>query len=74
MIISKFNMKQMIRIVQKNNLYMEFIVESDLAISRLNTTFKGYQRTLFDLNESLKRGSSTSVPVSHDYFSLNAHF
>ena len=63
----------MIIVFQKNNLRMECIFEIDLAVSGLNTTFKGYQSTLYDLNEILKRVSSTSGPVSHDYFSLDAH-
>ena len=66
-------MEQLIRIFQKNNLCMEFIFENDLDVSRSNTTFKVYQSTLSDLNESLKRGSSTYGPVSHDCFSLNEH-
>ena len=72
MIIREFNMEDMNRIVQKNNLRMECIFESDLAVSIPNTTFKGYQSTLSGFNESLKRGSSTSGPVSHD-FSLDAN-
>ena len=49
-------MEQLIRIFQENNLRMEFIFESDLAISRSNTTFKGYQSTLSDFNDILKMG------------------
>ena len=74
MIIREFNMEQLIRIFQKNNLCMGFMFESDLNVSRPNTNFKGYQSTLSDLNDILKRVSSTSVPVSHDCFSLDAHF
>ena len=73
MILREFNMEQLIRIVQKNNLRMECIFENDIVVSRSNTTFKGYLSTLSDFNESLKRGSSTSGPVSHDCFSLDAH-
>ena len=47
---------------------MEYIFESDLAVSRLNTTFIVYQSTLADFIESLKKGSSTSGPVGHDFF------
>ena len=50
MIIHEFNMEQLIIIVQKNNLRMECIFESDLDISGLNTTFKGYKSTLYDFN------------------------
>ena len=67
-------MEQLIRIFQKNNLRMECIFESDLYISISKTTFKGYQSTFTDFNESLNRGSSTFGPVSHDLFSLDAHF
>ena len=73
MIISEFNMEQLIRIFQKKNFHMECIFESGLAVSISNTTFKGYQITLSDFNEILKRGSSTSGPVSHDCFSLDAN-
>ena len=73
MILREFNMEQLIRIFQKNNLRMECIFESDLSVSRSNTTFKGYQSKLSDFNESLKRGSSTYGTVSHDFFSLDVH-
>ena len=72
-ILCEFNMEQLTRIVQKNNLRMECIFDSYLAVSRSNTTFKGYQSTLSDFNENLKRGSYTYGPVSHDCFSLDAH-
>ena len=65
-------MEQLIRIVQKNNLCMECIFESDLAVPISNTTFKGYQIALSGFNESLKWGSSTSGQVSPDCFLLNA--
>ena len=68
MILCEFNMEQLIRIFQKNNLRMECIFEIDITVSRLNKTFKGYQSTLSDFNKSLKRGLSTSGPVIHDYF------
>ena len=74
MIRHESNMEQLIRNVWKNNFCMECIFESDLAVSRSNTTFKGCQSTLSDFSKSLKRGSSTSVPVRYDYFSLDAHF
>ena len=73
MILREFNMEQLIRIFRKNNLRIEYIFESDLAVSRPNTTFKGYQSTLSDFNESLKRGSSTYGTVSRDCFSLDAY-
>ena len=66
-------MEHLIRVFQKKNLHMECIFESDISVSRSNTTFKVYQSTLSDFNESLNRGSSTSGPVSHDCFSLDAH-
>ena len=74
MIVFEFNMDQLTRIVQKKILCMECIFESDLAVSGPNKTLKGYQSTLSDFNEILKRGSSTSVSVRHDCFSLDAHF
>ena len=69
----EFNMEQLIRIAHKNNLLMECIFESDLAVSRPNTNFKGYQIILYDFNKILKRGSSMPGPVSHDCFSLDAN-
>ena len=71
MILREFNMEQLIRIVQKNNFHMEFIFESDLAVSRYNTIFKVYQSPLSDFNESSKMGPYTSGPVSHDCFLLD---
>ena len=56
MIIREFNMEQLVRISQKNNLWMECIFESDLAVSISSTTFKGYQSMLSDFNDILKRG------------------
>ena len=53
---------------------MECIFESDLAVSRSNTTFKVYQGTLSDFNNSLNRGSYTSGLVSHECFSTRCTF
>ena len=73
MILREFNMAQLIIIVQKKNFCMECIFESDIDVPRLNKTFKGCQSTLSDFNEILNMGQSTSGPVSHDCFSLDAH-
>ena len=53
MILREFNMEQLIRIVQNNNLRMGCNFESDVSVSRPNTTFQGCQSTLSDFNESL---------------------
>ena len=51
MILREFNMEQLIRVFQKNNLCRECILEGNHAVPRSNTTFKGYQSTLSDFNE-----------------------
>ena len=56
MILREFNMEQLIRIFQNNNLRMECIFESDIAVSIPNTTFKVYQSTFSDFNERLRGG------------------
>ena len=56
MILREFNMEQLIRIFQNNNLRLECIFESDIYVSISNRTFKGYQSTLYDFNDILKSG------------------
>ena len=73
MILCEFNREQLIIIVQNNNSCMEYIFESDLDISRSNTSFKVYQSTLYDFNKNLKRGSFMSGPVGYEFFSLDVH-
>ena len=73
MIFREFNMEHLIRFFQKNNFRTGCIFESDLAVSRSNTTFKCYQSKFSDFSESLKRGLSTSRPLIHYLFSIDAH-
>ena len=73
MILREFNMEQLIRIVQKNNLRWNVYLKLILLFQDIYIYFKGYQSTLSDFNEILKRGSSTSGPVSYDCFPLDAH-
>ena len=51
MILHEFNMKKLIRIVQNNNLRMEFIYEIYLDVLISNTTSKCYQFMSSDFND-----------------------
>ena len=61
-------MEQLIRIVDKSNIRLDAIFESDLVTARSHTSFKGYQHTFPEFLQSLKKGSAgtTGRPIHVD--------
>ena len=70
MILREFNMEHLIKKFQKKDLRLECIFESDIAISRCRTTSKGYQSPLSNFQDSLKKVSFMSGPVSQYFLQL----
>ena len=68
MMLREFTMEQLIRIVDKSNIRLDAIFESDLVTARSHTSFKGYQHTFPEFLQSLKKGSAgtTGGPVHVD--------
>jgi hypothetical protein len=66
MMLREFNVEQFIRIVQKAEIKMRAIFESNLVTSRSKTSFKGYQETLEEFLESLKGEIDMAGPVEVD--------
>ena len=61
-------MEQLIRIVDKSNIRLDAIFESDLVTARSHASFKGYQHTFLEFLQCLKKGSAgtTGGPVHVD--------
>ena len=69
MILREFNMKQLIRIVQKSIIKLQAIFESGLVMSRSNTVFKEYQQSLLDfikISQESNKPEETCGPVHFD--------
>ena len=45
MLLREFNLEQLIRIVDRSNIRLDAIFESNLVTSRSHTSFSGYQQT-----------------------------
>jgi len=71
MILREFNTEQVIRIVQKSIIKLDAVFESNLATSRSNTSFKGYQHTMYDYLNSLKAGSGPDMSVGPVHVDTN---
>ena len=68
MILREFNVEQLIRIVDRSNIRLEAIFQSNLVTARTHTSFKGYQQTFPEFLDTLKKGSvgATTGPVNVD--------
>ena len=64
----EFNIDQLIGIVDKSNIKVEALYESNLVTSRTHTNFKGYQATFPEFLAAMKSGSigATAGPVDID--------
>ena len=64
----EFNIDQLIGIVDKSNIKVEALYESNLVTSRTHTNFKGYQATFPEFLAAMKSGSigATAGPVEVD--------
>ena len=63
MILREFNVEQLIRIIQKVNIWVNAIFEGGLVTSRSKSVFSGYQSTFPEFIGNMMEGSTTSGPV-----------
>ena len=62
----EFRMEELIQIVQKSEIKVQALFESNLVTARSKSSFKGYSATFGDYLLSLKSGSRTSGNVEVD--------